>query len=151
MKKPMKALAMLVVGCAAVLTLGVHVRADAPAGHFTDLGDGTVRDNLTGLVWQQNYSASSPSQPEAAAYCASQTTAGGGWRLPDAIELQTLVDDSRVSPAIDPVAFPGTPPENFWSSTAVAGGGTNGWVIYFLDGVAGYFDVTSNNRVRCVR
>lgn len=58
-----------------------------------------------------------------------------GWRLPNVKELASIVDRSRVSPAADPVAFPGTPPEWTWTSTPYAGEPQHAWVVGFDYGV----------------
>jgi hypothetical protein len=76
-----------------------------------------VRDNWTGLVWQQVHSARPYEFGEAQAYCA---TLGAGFRVPSSKELQTLVDRRRFGPAIDAEYFPNTPSERFWSGTRVS-------------------------------
>ena len=69
--------------------------------------DDVVYDRTTGLLWQRFPSASSSSLYDAQCYCASLSLAGlPGWRLPTRLELMTLVDLSRVSPALNPGAFP---------------------------------------------
>ena len=81
-----------VVGCAALGMLTVRAHAAAPPGHFADLGDGTVRDNVTALVWQKAFAPSAMTQGAALTYCAGLALPGGGWRLPTVTDLQTLVD-----------------------------------------------------------
>ena len=89
----------------------VDVTAGAPnAASYKDNGDGTVTDNVTGLMWQKTLSATGLTYSEAAAYCQNLALAGyGGWRVPTKIELFSIVDVGRSMPAIDPNAFPGTP------------------------------------------
>jgi hypothetical protein len=78
--------------------------------------------------------------------------ANGGWRLPTRAELLTLVDPTKYNPAIDATAFPSTPSDYFWSSSAYAGSSGNAWYVYFYNGYSNNVDVTSNTyRVRCVR
>ncbi len=117
---------------------------------FTDLLDGTVRDNSNGLVWQRAVDAGDYSQAGAIAYCASLTLAGGGWRLPTKDELLSIVD-TRFWPTIDSTYFPGTPVSWYWSSSSAAGSPSSGWYVYFGDGYAGYVDATATLRARCVR
>jgi hypothetical protein len=150
----MKKRMMTVVGVAALMLIGANVRADAPSGHFTDLGDGTVRDNATGLVWQQTFSPSTQSQAASVDYCTRLTVPrGGGWRLPTVAELQTIVDETRSDPAIDSSYFPRTPSERFWSATPLAGQPPSyGWSVAFSCGFAGFSDVPDDvARARCVR
>ena len=76
---------------------------------FKDNGDGTVTDGNTGLVWMKTDSGKGMSWEEALAYAENSKCAGySDWRLPNAKELQYLVDYSRSpettsSPAIDPI------------------------------------------------
>jgi hypothetical protein len=98
-------------------------------GRFEVTG-GVVLDDAddAGLVeWQRSVAPAMFTQPEAVAYCASLVLGGGGgWRLPTAQELHSLdlhplgLGGSQAPvciPSIDQVAFPGTPPYDFWSST----------------------------------
>lgn len=100
--------------------------------NFIDNGDSTVSDLATGLMWQQADDATGRDWEEALAYAESLELASySDWRLPNAKELQSIVDYSRSpqttnSPAINPI-FETTeindPDGNagqypfFWSST----------------------------------
>ncbi|HCY86518.1 MAG TPA: DUF1566 domain-containing protein [Desulfobacteraceae bacterium] len=76
---------------------------------FRDNGNGTVTDRATGLTWMQADSGTTMTWQEALAYAASATFGGySDWRLPNAKELQYIVDytrspDTTNSAAIDPV------------------------------------------------
>jgi hypothetical protein len=79
---------------------------------FLDNGDGTITDNATGLMWAQDDSATGLNWEEALAWVETQNAAGSlgytDWRLPNAKELQSLLDYSRSpdtsnSAAIDPL------------------------------------------------
>jgi hypothetical protein len=76
---------------------------------FVHNGDGTVTDIATGLMWQQADSGHGMNWEDALAYAENLELAGyTDWRLPNAKELQSLVDYSRSpdttgSPAIDPL------------------------------------------------
>lgn len=94
---------------------------------FVDKGDGTVADRATGLVWQKADSGRPMNWRDALAYAGGLSLAGhDDWRLPNAKELQSIVDYSRApdaedasrrGPAIDPV-FGITEPESyFWTGT----------------------------------
>jgi hypothetical protein len=71
--------------------------------------DGTVSDLATGLMWQQADDGQGRNWEEALAYAENANVAGyNDWRLPNAKELQSMVDYSRSpqttkSPAIDPL------------------------------------------------
>ena len=85
-----------------------------PAERYSVASD-TVSDRATQLVWQRAFSPNTLPPAEQNAYCAGL---GGGFRVPTANELLTLVDPTRSEPAIDPMVFPGTPSAAFATSTA---------------------------------
>lgn len=118
---------------------------------YTDLGDGTVRDNVTCLVWQRDIPEGTYTWAEANDYCASLPLAGGGWSLPSRIELVSLVDFSKASPepAIDTSAFPDTLAEAFWSSSTVIDS-ESGWYVNFYTGATSAELPNLDIRVRCV-
>ena len=76
---------------------------------FVDNGDGTVTDRATGFMWMQKDSPKAMNWEDALEYAENLVYAGyDDWRLPNAKELQYIVDYSRSpdttgSPAIDPV------------------------------------------------
>ena len=110
---------------------------------FTDKGDGTVTDNATGLMWSRDDSGASLNWEEALAWIEQKNAENylghGDWRLPDAKEMQSIVDYSRApdttgSAAIDPV-FNVTQITNeagrldypvFWTGTTHIRTGNNG-------------------------
>ncbi len=102
-----------------------YVRGNPKYGRnaLVDNGDGTINDRATGLVWSKAESSKTLNWQQALAHCQALTTAGHtDWRLPDAKELQSIVDYRRApavtgTAAIDPV-FKITNKESFfWTST----------------------------------
>ncbi|MCA9930077.1 MAG: DUF1566 domain-containing protein [Anaerolineales bacterium] len=89
--------------------LFVRDNTDYDTNNLTDNGNGTISDSATELMWQQNDSGSGYDWANAITYCESATTAGyDDWRLPNAKELQSIVDygrspDTTNSAAIDPL------------------------------------------------
>ncbi len=83
--------------------------AEYGENQFQDNGDGTVTDLATGLMWQQTDDGNGRNWEDALAYAEELNLAGyDDWRLPNAHELQSIVDYKRSmqstgSPAIDPV------------------------------------------------
>ncbi len=77
--------------------------------HFRDNGDGTITDLATGLMWQHSDSGKGASWQDALEYAQKLELANfTDWRLPNAKELQSIVDYTRSlqtsnSAAIDPV------------------------------------------------
>jgi hypothetical protein len=122
-----------------------------PAQRYIVPDDGTVVDTATGLAWQRTVDGTARGWEEAQAYCAGLPQAGGGWRMPNMKELQTLIDETTVDPAIDRTVFPATASESFWSSSLLVGGPPEAWFVNFYSGVS-YTNVKTNPyRVRCVR
>ncbi len=137
------------------LGAGLHApssQADAPLGRYTTSAN-VVVDNRTRLTWQRHVPPETHTHASATSYCAGLSLEGGGWRLPTVLELQYLVDDTRVNPAIDPVAFPETAVAYFWTSTMYSHPNYPGWpwVVWFSDGSATNFSPGAAYRVRCVR
>jgi len=118
---------------------------------YTDNGDGTVLDDVTGLVWQESVDAMQYTSASAAQHCLDQ---GGSWRLPTLIELASLVDYTRFNPAIDDVTFPDTPvivpAVAFLSSSPFLIEPSTSWIVDFSDGTAAGNVVTTAYSVRCV-
>lgn len=87
------------------------VRGNSKYGinNFTDNSNGTISDNATGLMWMQNDNNEAISWENALSYAENFQFAGySDWRLPNAKELQSIVDYTRSpdynnSPAINPV------------------------------------------------
>jgi hypothetical protein len=80
------------------------VRGGSGLGTYVNNGDGTVTDTATGLIWQQADDGLDKNWQEALFYCETLDFAGKtDWRLPDIRELQSIVDDTRYNPAINPV------------------------------------------------
>lgn len=89
----------------------MYVRGDAGYGEndLSDNGDGTVIDAATGLMWMQQDSGQGMAWEDALSYAEDADFAEHtDWRLPNAKELQGLVDYARSpvttqSAAIDPL------------------------------------------------
>ncbi len=138
---------------------------------YTDNGDGTILDNVTGLTWQKcpvglseldcatgtaatynwweatgTYNATYNSNTENA--CGSL---GGGWRLPTDYELTTIVDFGRYNRAIDSAYFPNALSSYYWSSTASANSTNHAFYVDFDSGSTIWFNKASSYYVRCVR
>ncbi len=150
----------------------------APASAaFTDHGDGTVTDTDTGLMWDQcswgqDYIPGPPPScdpdPTSTNYTYPWSNALGlavtantdlhrgydDWRLPNRTELESLVDITAVSPAIDSNAFPNTASLWYWSSTTYPFDPLNpewAWYVSFQDGYSFATAQTLAYNVRLVR
>lgn len=123
-----------------------------PAGDYAAHGDGTVTDNSTGLMWQQQDDNQQRNWEDALEYCENLVLAGhADWRLPNIREIESITDDTRSNPAIDSAVFPGTKSSRYRSSSTSSNRPDNAWSVNFGNG-----DVNSNFKsnsyyVRCVR
>lgn len=83
---------------------------------FVDNGDGTVTDNMTGLIWQKEDDGKERNYKEALGYCESLNLGGyDDWRLPRKEELIKLAESGyedlkRV--------FPNIKAERYWAKTS---------------------------------
>jgi hypothetical protein len=69
---------------------------------YTDNGDGTVTDNVTGLMWAQDQSTEAKDWEETAEYCKKLTLGGHtDWRMPTIKELWSIRNQSTGWPYID--------------------------------------------------
>jgi hypothetical protein len=121
---------------------------------YADIGNGIVRDNVTGLEWQQTTAPGTYNWDGALAYCDNLTLGSySDWRLPTVKELSTLVDSScpYPGPTINMTYFPNTQASLYWSSTTLAVPPYNDWLVSFQ---YGYVDGGYNSYgiyVRAVR
>jgi len=111
----------------------IYVRGNTEYGtnDFTDNGDGTVTDIATGLMWSKADSGEGMDWEDALAWVQHKNEENylgyGDWRLPNAKELQSIVDytrspDTTRSAAINPV----------FSTTAIIDeGGTTNYPFYW--------------------
>lgn len=127
------------------------------ASRFTvlaELGNAAVRDNNTGLVWEQ-MPTMTLNWTDARFQCLNKAipVVGGtrGWRLPSVTELTSLIDPSLPAPYV-PTVFAGVQVGNYWSATTIADGGSlNKFSVSFQDGSVGTTNKGNTNNVWCVR
>jgi hypothetical protein len=131
-----------------------HVRGNMSYGinSFVDNADGTITDTATGLTWMQDDSGVGYDWEDALEYAEGLSYAGhSDWRLPNAKELQSIVDYTRGpqstgTASLDPL-FSVTPITDegggtnypfYWSSTTHANwqSPSGGWGAYVSFGEA---------------
>ncbi|MBF0552872.1 MAG: DUF1566 domain-containing protein, partial [Deltaproteobacteria bacterium] len=112
-----------------------------PSPRFNDNGNGTVYDNLTGLIWLKNancFGAKTWTDSLPAANGLANGSCGltdgsqvRDWRLPSRKELRSLIDHRNYSPAL-PTGHPfiGVQSFYYWSSTTNADSTSNAWIVY---------------------
>ena len=148
-----------------------HAAATCPGGNtpstpgtdFTVPVNGTVTHLKTGLMWKQcaeglsgaacaTGAAATMTWATALTTAAADSTAGfNDWRLPNKKELQSIVETGCYSPSINETAFPNTPPNWFWSSTAYASDPAVAWIVLFNVGNSSADFKALNYYVRLVR
>ena len=137
---------------------------------YTDLGNGIVRDNVTGLEWVQDGNLVASRDPlfdrdgydkgdgwvtwqHALEYVAKLNRESylgySDWRLPTIKELSSLIDAGTLSPAIDTDFFPDTVDSYYWSSTPDAFGAP--WYVGFGYGFVTSLSNLTDALVRAVR
>ncbi len=131
----------------------VRTAGTPPSGTLVDIGDGTISDTRTGLLWAK--AAATPgTRATCEASCSASTLGGlaaGQWRVPTLVELMTIVSESAtIAPFIDDVRFPNTNFSPFWTSTPRAAS-LDYWHIDFgAGGRTGSATVTNMDQCRCV-
>jgi len=136
-----------------------------PNPRFTDNSNGTVTDNLTGLVWKKYATLSIASTWYEALNICNALAAGpdtglsdgsvaGDWRLPNIKELLGLIDygpSYQALPANHP--FKEVDPAPYWSSTTMSNLSDNSkaWTMGFDMGIADSNDKSGTCAVWPVR
>jgi hypothetical protein len=127
-----------------------------PTPRFTDNHNGTVTDNLTGLIWLKQDDCAGPVSWAQALTAANALASGscgltdrsvaGDWRLPNFRELLSLADYGFSTPALsnaagtapwtDGDAFSGSPSRGYWSSTTRDIQPSSAWLVEMNEGHA---------------
>ncbi len=130
-----------------------------PSPRFT-AANGTVTDNLTGLIWLQNADCANATRTwQDALYdvvnlntdgtmnsnnCSDTSNSGShqaDWRLPNVKELQSLIDFQNVSPALPTGHLFSSVRMNYWSATSLADITSFAWNVWLR-----YGNVEYNNK-----
>ena len=153
----------------AAQTCNPNAPLSKPDSRYTDNGDGTVSDMVTGLMWRQCPEGLSTTNAacdtgSAAVYtwqealARAQTVNGTGfaghndWRLPNVKELMSLAELACNDPAINLPLFPVDPLlTGFWSSTPIFPAGIQAWDVHFGQGSNQIRFKEDTDHVRLVR
>lgn len=135
-----------------------------PTQDFTRHDDGTVTHHKTGLMWMrcalgQNWNGATCTgsgqaytwQAALQAAEGSSFAGHGDWRLPDIKELNSIVEQACVSPAINATVFPATPLSWFRSASPYVSGVDYAWCVGFDAGNGCAVNETNDLHVRLVR
>jgi len=142
-----------------------------PNPRFTDNNNGTVTDNLTGLVWLKDADCF-PLLAWATALTAATTlnsgecsltdgSVAGDWRLPNVREMQSLVHYGFANPAVPNTAgtgqwsesdpFNGVSSYLYWTSTTHAWLTSSAWLVLLYDGGGTILDKANSTHLWPVR
>jgi hypothetical protein len=161
-----------VIACAGTSQDGELQRGVARS--FTDNGDGTITDNVTGLMWEKlsddgtihdwNDAYTWANAFTKVSTLNSTSFAGyDDWRVPNLVELETLRNLGAVDPATYSSFYTGCAPgctvttcsctrsTNYWSSSTYADTPSYAWNVDFYDGDNVAPGKTTTNYVRAVR
>ena len=112
-----------------------------PSPRFTDNSNGTVTDNLTGLIWLKNANCFGSQIWSTAVASANSLASGqcgltdgstaGQWRLPNMLELRSLVNEqqSSLDGWLNTQGFLGVQAYYYWSSSTFAFSAGSAWVV----------------------
>ncbi len=140
-----------VIDCVDTGQDGDHLAGMAwPDPRFTDNSDGTVTDDLTGLIWLKNANcfgekdwttALSDANGLASGTCdLTDSSSAGDWRLPNRKELLSLIDLGKTGPAL-PTGHPFSGVQQaggYWSSTTYANDTAYAWNVFLEFGRVDY-------------
>ena len=140
-----------------------NIAESTPSSAFTvNAAAGTVTHNLTGLTWKQcsqgqsgaacaTGAASTMSWSAALASAAADATDGGGWRLPNQKELESIVETCGSAAAINLAVFPATAAATYWSGSTFVTTTANARVVDFNLGATTHDVKSASYAVRLVR
>lgn len=98
------------------------------APSYTNNGNETVTDNVTGLQWQQA-DGGEMTYENALLYCDNLVLGGfSDWRLPTKQESMSLMNMDKNNPSLNTVYFPNTNAEYWWTSTVNFANANSIWI-----------------------
>ncbi|MEI6209969.1 MAG: DUF1566 domain-containing protein [Desulfuromonadales bacterium] len=125
-----------------------------PSPRFTDNANGTVTDNLTGLIWLKNANCFGTQAWSTAVASANNLAKGacgltdgssaGQWRLPNVLELRSLVNEQQGIPAtwLNTQVFSNVKKYFYWSSSTGASNADYAWLVGVGSGGVGRLNKT---------
>lgn len=143
-----------------------------PSPRFTDNNDGTIKDNLTGLIWLKNgdCSESVVTWDEALGYInelnttgtmngndAGDTSKAGShqtdWRLPNRNELESLInlEQANMKTWLEANGFTSIVSGRYWTSTTFHGDTTHAWHVQTTESRVRHWAKDVNTSVWAVR
>ena len=94
---------------------------------YTNNTNGTITDNITGLMWQQ-VDGGEMTIENATTYCDNLVLGGfSDWRLPSPMESFSILNHQNNNPAMNTAFFTASIAEYWWTNTYQAGDNTKVW------------------------
>ena len=131
-----------VIDCAQTSQDGdIQSGVDWPEPRFEDNEDGTITDHLTGLIWLKNAGcAGRLNWNDALDYCnnlesgscgLTDGSVAGDWRLPNIIELESLINAEELNPVawLNSQGFTSVQTYYYWSATTYAYRTYGAWIV----------------------
>lgn len=117
-----------------------------PSPRFTDNDDGTVTDNLTGLMWLKdaNSAGNTKTWADALTYCNNLDDSGyDDWRLPNIKEMQSLINFGQLGPALPSGhPFSNVQTNYYWTSTTYSAESSFAWIMNLYMGAGNNYNKT---------
>ena len=127
----------------------IQAGVEWPAQRFTDNGDGTVTDRLTGLMWLKDggclrtkWQSASDTLADLNNYEGQNTCDGytgnyTDWRIPTMNELKSLINYGSADSAqwLDSEGFVNVKSTYYWSSTTYLGNAAKAWMVNMIYGI----------------
>lgn len=105
---------------------------------YTNNGDVTITDNVTGLMWQKA-DGGEMTHEKAITYCDDLILGGySDWRLPTPIEAHSILIHENGNPAINTTYFTPTGAEYWWTSVYEKNSTTKVWVTNAGGGIGNH-------------
>lgn len=146
-------------------TCGEYFQTHYPVNEFVLGGSGLATDKRTGLTWFRCAAGefwhegdclgvANPMNWTDALVYAENSKIGGfsDWRVPTVSELQGIIEEECINPAINPFVFPSATADIYWSSQENFFNKFLAWGVYLFNGndFAGHAKSTEN-KVMLVR
>ena len=131
----------------------IQAGVEWPVKRFTDNGDGTLTDGLTGLMWlkdggclyKKSWSTALTtivdfSGSPAKYHCAEYIGSYSDWRLPNMREIESLMNlgVSNSSSWLNSNGFKNVKSSSYWVSTSYAASTTYAWMANLMNGTTTY-------------
>jgi hypothetical protein len=123
---------------------------------FTEIDNTVINHSSTGLMWRKTTNNTLRTWEQSLNYC--QNLSSGGyedWRLPNIMELQTIIDYTKAYPAINQDYFSNTPNYSARNWTSTTHNSDNAYAyLYLWDTGNTSYEVKMNSSLvtaRCVR